>query len=59
LDDINLDPFMPDDKKEHPKTMQFYGEKRQLHNWYNSIDDILEFMRANPNLNYRYFIEPQ
>lgn len=23
------------------------------------MDDIIEFMRANPNVNYRYFIEPQ
>lgn len=59
LDNIKLDFTPSPDSNLYPKTFQFYEDNKQIKSWYKSLDNIIEFMRCNPDVNYRYFIEPQ
>ena len=39
-------------------TVGNYLRYNELANYHNSVADILEFMKAYPGINYRYFVQP-
>jgi hypothetical protein len=41
-----------------PMAMQYYYRNKSIKDYYGSIRDIYEFMRANPTINYRYLFIP-
>ena len=41
-----------------PETIRNYQRKNGIKKYYQKMDDIREFIRANPEVNYRYFIQP-
>jgi hypothetical protein len=60
LDGTHLDNFTPpiNSSSWEPSTMQYYSRFNQVSSFYNSFDDMLEFMKANPLVNYRYYFQP-
>lgn len=41
-----------------PKTIQNYQRKKDIHDFFTNLNDVLEFMQANEEVNYRYFVSP-
>mmetsp|Transcript_5401 Transcript_5401/g.8361 ORF Transcript_5401/g.8361 Transcript_5401/m.8361 type:complete len:82 (+) Transcript_5401:251-496(+) len=43
-----------------PKTnsWEYFSRYRELKGDYSSLNDLAEFMRAHPNVNYRYLVIP-
>ena len=40
------------------KTITNYQRSRSLNKYYKVINDIIEFARSRPNVNYRHFFKP-
>ena len=46
-----------DDKfKEDGNTIDNFMRYKDIKEYYNGMDDILEFMRAFPDINFRYYV---
>ena len=41
-----------------PLTVQNYLRKKEIHNYFAIMNDIVEFMQAHDKVNYRYFVQP-
>ena len=39
-------------------SIEFFKRSRDFKGFYTLFDDIVEFMRAYPDLQYRYFVQP-
>ena len=44
--------------EEAGKTYNNFSRKRQIRKYYKTMNDIAEFARSRPNVNYRHFFEP-
>jgi len=42
-----------------PALMQYLSRKHSIRGYYSEMDDIVEFMKANPDIQYRYYIQPE
>lgn len=38
-----------------PDTIQYFERKKDVNSFYQNFDDMIEFMRAYPDVNYRYY----
>ena len=44
--------------EETGKSWENYARKRQIRKYYKTMNDIIEFSRSRPNVNYRHFFKP-
>ena len=42
-----------------PKTVQYLLRKREIKGFHSLEDDVIMFMRGEPEVNYRYFLQPE
>jgi hypothetical protein len=42
-----------------PEAIRFLNRAREVTEFYSSENNVVEFMKYKPNVNYRYFIEPE
>ena len=40
------------------KTYDAFSRKRQIRKYYKTMNDVVEFARSRPNVNYRHFFKP-
>ena len=41
-----------------PETLKFYFRNKEIKDFYQDVSDILEQMKTNPRINYRYYFSP-
>ena len=39
-------------------TMSNFGRKRDIRKYYKTMNDVAEFVKTRPNVNYRHFFKP-
>ena len=42
-----------------PDTIKNYFRQKEIKDYYNSVDDLVEQMRTNPRIVYRYYFAPK
>ena len=42
-----------------PDTIRNYFRQKEIKDYYQSVDDLVEQMRTNPRIQYRYYFAPQ
>ena len=60
MDPIYIDP-LPTSSPDGilPPTFTYWTRKREIRAYYENMNDIKEFMHAYPDVNFRYFIQPE
>ena len=57
--DIAITEFINMEKiEEVGKSYDAYSRARQIGKYYKTINDVAEFARSRPNVNYRHFFKP-
>ena len=59
LESNKLDPMPAVNNSTMPATFYEYERARTIRDYYQVMNDIEEFMKANPDINYRYFFQPE
>lgn len=44
--------------KENDKTIDYFLRMRDVRSYYSDTNDVLKFIRAYPDINFRYFFQP-
>jgi hypothetical protein len=42
-----------------PMTFKYMSRKREIHSYFSEMNDVVEFMKAYPDMSYRYFLQPK
>ena len=61
LDVIKLgnSPSVDYKAEENTNTVSHYMRHREIHKTHKDIGDLVEFMQAHPDVQYRYLIQPE
>lgn len=41
-----------------PMTFKYMSRKREINSYFSEMNDVVEFMKAYPDVSYRYFLQP-
>ena len=57
--DVAITEFISlDELSETGKSYDNFGRKRAIRKYYKTMNDVAEFARSRPNVNYRHFFKP-